>query len=591
MTLDTIHEIECKRGAIYRTGFSSNGKILASAHRSGCVSFWDAMTGDKISVDHKGHEGVGVRCLAWSPNEFRIASGDTDGNIIVWNVLKEKIDITIKKAHSNKIRSLAWSPDGTKLVSGSTDGYVRTWRLGVTEYDLIEESDNLFQNKNDTRRPTIYSVKWSPDGRELASCRREDCVIWSAISYKEIKVLTGHTGIVRSVAWSKDGKLFASCSNDRTIIIWDANNWTKKSHLKLSDGDIPRDTSIFCVHFSPKGDFIAAKSTDNSVRIWRLADERCIVRIEELCGSGMEENLGGISFHPNEPFLVTLRNNCENLRVWKLDYEFLSSAKAYYFIDQGFKSSVSHTLDFPPEYEQAALAILNYFGKIVREKYPQKNVSIQVVQDSENVTLRIETADEDREEIQSAFKNYTRVVSKKLDLESYLDSREERLELRTQLRMAETMVEFQREMLNYRNADIKVLQDLLSTAIQATNSPNNISINLLESSKNGIDEIKSSLKRDISLLDSVSENQNNEKKLDEIRKDVENNLEQALTILSEEWASNESLKNRITQLRNRLNRNQRNFNQGIILYEDYELTLNKICTSTLDYIQDIQNGL
>ena len=586
MTLNTIHEIKCNKGKIFRTGISKDGKILASSHFSGNLSFWSIENGNPL-YSHKEHGRKAVRCLAWAPCDFRIASGDTDGNIIIWNFETKELIIKID-AHSSRVRSVAWSPDGTKLVSGSSDGFVKTWNTITGE--LLNKSNNFFQKEEGDGRPTIHSVKWSPNGKQLASCRGNQSVIWSAPSnqsnsiYKEIVVLKGHTDTVRSVAWSRDGNQFASCSNDKSIIIWDAKKWVVRSHLKLNEEDMPKDTSIFCVHFSPKGDFIATKSTDNSVRIWRLEDDRCIVKIEELCGAGFGENLGGLSFHFSKPYLVTLRNNCENLRIWKLDYDFLTSTDGFYFIDQGFRSAVSHTVGFPSEYEQAGLIILNYFGKIVRDKYPKKNVSVQIIQKHENVTLRIETGEKNLDELESELKNYKRVISGKLDINSFLDSHEKILELKTQLRIAHATVDIYKDILNYKTADVDRLFNLLEKAI----SPN-LKVELNTTKETSLNSLFNSLESDKTILRTHHGVQLSESEFNMVRRKLEKNLEIGISFLREITSADKRWGDTISIIYARYFRNKKKYDEGTIKYDEYEMVLNKIYISTLEIIQEMQD--
>lgn len=497
------HEISCKRGPIYRTGWSSNGKVLASGHFSGSVMFWDAASGDLIS-EHREHNDMAVRCLSWSPYDFRIASGDTDGDIIIWDYSEEEVIVRIPNAHKSRVRSVAWSPDGTKLVSGSSDGYVRTWNTKTGK--KLSETKNLFPDGAKDGRPTIYSVKWSPDGKLLASCRGSFPVIWDSENYKELKKLEGHNDRVRSVSWSTQGTLFGSCSNDKTIRIWESSSWEQTHLLQIDDNNIPRDTSIFCIHFSPDGKFIATKSTDNSVRLWRLSDTRCVVKLEELCGSGYEENLGGLSFHPFQPIFVSLRNNCENLRIWELDYQFLETSKARYDIDQGFKTSISHTADFPKEFEQAGISILTYFGKIVKDKYPNKEVTVQIKQGSENVTMIIEMDETDRDTVENTLRDYGDVISSKMSVEDFLSDTKQVLELKSQLNFAkaqyETQIEINRQLGAVYQNQFDTLKQLLSEAIQR--SPNqNI---LLDIRQNVNQTLNSNINIAINYLDQI-ENQ------------------------------------------------------------------------------------
>ena len=76
-----------------------------------------------ITLD--GHSDV-VRCIAFSPDGRRLASGCLDHTIKLWDVRTGHELITLRD-HTDAVIALAFSPDGELLVSGSSDGTVKLW--------------------------------------------------------------------------------------------------------------------------------------------------------------------------------------------------------------------------------------------------------------------------------------------------------------------------------------------------------------------------------------------------------------------------------------------------------------------------------
>ena len=109
----------------------------------------------------------------------------------------------------------------------------------------------------------VISVNWSPNGRYFATGSNDKTIIiWDANSDQKIRTLRGHSGSVISVNWSPDGRYLASGSNDKTIIIWDTNSGQKLQILK------GHSKFIRSVSWSPDGKYLASGSGDDTVIIW-----------------------------------------------------------------------------------------------------------------------------------------------------------------------------------------------------------------------------------------------------------------------------------------------------------------------------------
>jgi serine/threonine protein kinase len=64
----------------------------------------------------------------------------------------------------------------------------------------------------------VYAVKWSPDGRLIASGSTDKTVqVWDAATGATILVYRGHTDAINVLTWSPDGKRIASGSQDKTV--------------------------------------------------------------------------------------------------------------------------------------------------------------------------------------------------------------------------------------------------------------------------------------------------------------------------------------------------------------------------------------
>ena len=154
--------------------WSPDGRRLATSiwgtHKF--VEVWDTRTWERIhrlgrgpwSSHIDGHHGV-----AWSPRGDRLAAGNGQGEITVWDAETGR-ELVHTSGHTANIRSIAWSADGRRLATGSEDRTIKIW-------DAASGSELLtLRGQNDA----VYSLAWSPDGRRLASAGNEAVKIWEA---------------------------------------------------------------------------------------------------------------------------------------------------------------------------------------------------------------------------------------------------------------------------------------------------------------------------------------------------------------------------------------------------------------------------
>src|SRR5205085_1496820 len=154
-----------------------------------------------------GH--LGVRCLAFSPDNKLLASGGLDGVIKLWDVTAGRVVRTLA-GHKNWVDTLAFSPKGEWLASAGLDGDVKIWDVqSGAEVRTLETG------------AVIESVAFSPDGRTLAAGVWDNTIrLWDAATGAELFTLSGHTDKVRRVVFTPDGRILASIGYDDTIKLW-----------------------------------------------------------------------------------------------------------------------------------------------------------------------------------------------------------------------------------------------------------------------------------------------------------------------------------------------------------------------------------
>lgn|GEM_PF-4699080 len=137
---------------------------------------------------------------------------------------------------------------------------------------------------------------------------------------------------------------------------------------------------------------------------------------------------------------------------------------------------IERSIEFKPEHYQAGLGILNYFGTVMRKKYPEQNAKVRIEQDDYTVRLVVESANGDKEIIERAFDEFGLVIHRDMQAEQFYDNYLDVAELKTKLGIFESELKFQHQLVEMQeNRIIELKQDkesLLNLIRQGLVRPN-----------------------------------------------------------------------------------------------------------------------
>lgn len=260
-----------KRIRVVTAAFSPESSQLLWA-RNGKTTpvLWDVESGRRIGVlssKVNGHT-ASIISMTFSADGRYIATGDTQGTVIIWNRADRSVMRSIK-AHSGEARYLAFIKGKNELASAGADGAVRLW--GIYGAELLA---TLLE-------PTEYAVTAltaSVDGRFLYAALENMTVKGWTVSLRRLRgTLDFDDRQINSIALSPDGDLMALAEEDESVLLWNI----RESRVVWKN---EMESSVTQLMFSPDGKRLFTSGGDNWIREWDVPSGHLLNKI-----GGVEE--------------------------------------------------------------------------------------------------------------------------------------------------------------------------------------------------------------------------------------------------------------------------------------------------------------
>lgn len=346
-----IYRLDATKGGhtdtVTGVAFSPDGRILASSSIDATIILWDVQTGTIIRRLH-GHQDW-VNRVVFTPDGRSLVSGSgnflitaipipglstRDASVRLWDVATgqeiRRFDVG-EGGHANPIMGLAVSADGTRVAAGDTNGLIIVWD-GVTGKEICR-----MKSPGDW----VSGLSFTPDGSALLSALGKPStggngasstlmVMWNAQTGQKVREFVGHTNVVTSVAVSPDGRTALTGSADYTLRLWDLQSGLELQRFTGHSG------WIFDVKFTPDGQRAVSVSTDTTARVWDIVPGNLIRRFTmdalppiyavDISGDG------SLALSGHEKNFVALWNVSTGQMIRRLSFENAASTAAVYAV-------------------------------------------------------------------------------------------------------------------------------------------------------------------------------------------------------------------------------------------------------------------
>jgi DNA-binding NtrC family response regulator len=109
-------------------------------------------------------------------------------------------------------------------------------------------------------------------------------------------------------------------------------------------------------------------------------------------------------------------------------------------------------IEFSPEHHETGMTILNYFGTVLRQKYPGMKVKVKIEQEDLMVRMIVQSEEGNIEKIERTLVDYGLVIKGEMPFDNFLSNPFEILQLENQLKIANLQLENQKALLGLQNS-------------------------------------------------------------------------------------------------------------------------------------------
>lgn len=248
--------------------------------------------------NYKVLEGHKAAIYSISPYDHpsTFLSGAGDGWIVSWDLEQPENGQLIATVEGN-VFSCKYLEKQHWVVAGDMNG-------GLHWVDL--ETKKNFKSSQ-VHQKGVFDIQRI--GQKLITLGGEGSMTaWDIESSRPMESLQLSHERLRGMAYAAERNELAIAASDGYIYLLEADSWKLKKKWEA------HENSVFCLAYSPQGDYLFSGGRDAYLRIWDLQDDFR----EQPTEAAHLFTLNALAFHPKAPILATASRD-KSIKIWDIE--------------------------------------------------------------------------------------------------------------------------------------------------------------------------------------------------------------------------------------------------------------------------------
>lgn len=301
--VEKITDLTGHKDCVYTIKHSKDGKFIYSGAGEGWFARWNTeiYEGDKVLAQ----ANAPIYAIAENPQKNELWIGQKQGIIHIIDTQNHQ-HIKAVQVSQSPVFCIETDTLLNMAFVGTGDGCISVFSL--SDYTLLYHITLANPQAN---LKNIRSIAVSQDKTHLAvACSDQNIYILDITEhFNRVHTLQGHTNSVFCVKYTPCGNFLLSGSRDARLKVWNI-----KENYTLHQDIVAHLFAINDIAFSPDGNYFATASADKTIKIWDAHNFMLLKVIDRMRNQSHFTSVNKLSWDKN---LVSCSDD-KSLMVWNL---------------------------------------------------------------------------------------------------------------------------------------------------------------------------------------------------------------------------------------------------------------------------------